>query len=299
MEQLLLIYNPTSGTGRAATRLSEIVDVCTKAGWLVTAYPTQLKGDATRIARELGGQYGRVICMGGDGTLSEVAAGLMELEGPPPLGYIPFGSTNDCATTLRLPRSHRQAARVAAATGVPVPADMGLLNGHPFVYVAAFGAFTKVAYDTPQDLKKTFGHLAYIFGGIASLPTITPYRLQVECDGQTLEEDEVYFGMVSNALSIGGIRPPNSDQVVLDDGKFEVTLVKKPMSLADLANGLQALINPTSPAEGGALVQFQASQITFRGDRPISWTVDGEFGGEFEESQVVNRRRALKIIQGT
>ena len=165
--------------------------------------------------------------------------------------------------------------------------------------MAAFGAFTKVAYDTPQDLKKTFGHLAYIFGGIASLPTITPYRLRVEYDGQVLEEDEVYFGMVSNALSIGGIRPPNSDQVVLDDGKFEVTLVKKPMSLADLANGLQALINPSSPAEGGALVQFQASQIAFRGDRPISWTVDGAFGGEYEVSRVVNRRRALKIIQGT
>ena len=203
MEQLLLIYNPTSGTGRAATRLSEIVDVCTKAGWLVTAYPTQLKGDATRIARELGGQYGRVICMGGDGTLSEVAAGLMELEGPPPLGYIPFGSTNDCATTLRLPRSHRQAARVAAATGVPVPADMGLLNGHPFVYVAAFGAFTKVAYDTPQDLKHSLGHLAYILEGIASLPTISPYHLRVEYDGQVLEDD-FFFGMSATPCPSGG-----------------------------------------------------------------------------------------------
>ncbi len=296
MEQLLLIYNPTSGTGRAATRLSEIVDVCTKAGWLVTAYPTQLKGDATRIARELGGQYGRVICMGGDGTLSEVAAGLMELEGPPPLGYIPFGSTNDCATTLRLPRSHRQAARVAAATGVPVPADMGLLNGHPFVYVAAFGAFTKVAYDTPQDLKHSLGHLAYILEGIASLPTISPYHLRVEYDGQVLEDD-FFFGMVSNTLSIGGMKPPNADQVVLDDGLFEVTLVKKPVSLADVANGFQALIN-LAPAEGtGALVQFQARRLVFTADHPLPWTIDGEFGGQQSVNEVVNCQRALRVIR--
>ena len=296
MEQLLLIYNPTSGTGRVATRLSEIVDVCTKAGWLVTAYPTQLKGDATRIARELGGQYGRVICMGGDGTLSEVAAGLMELEGPPPLGYIPFGSTNDCATTLRLPRSHRQAARVAAATGVPVPADMGLLNGHPFVYVAAFGAFTKVAYDTPQDLKHSLGHLAYILEGIASLPTISPYHLRVEYDGQVLEDD-FFFGMVSNTLSIGGMKPPNADQVVLDDGLFEVTLVKKPVSLADVANGFQALIN-LAPAEGtGALVQFQARRLVFTADHPLPWTIDGEFGGQQSVNEVVNCQRALRVIR--
>ena len=296
MEQLLLIYNPTSGTGRAATRLSEIVDVCTKAGWLVTAYPTQLKGDATRIARELGGQYGRVICIGGDGTLSEVAAGLMELEGPPPLGYIPFGSTNDCATTLRLPRSHRQAARVAAATGVPVPADMGLLNGHPFVYVAAFGAFTKVAYDTPQDLKHSLGHLAYILEGIASLPTISPYHLRVEYDGQVLEDD-FFFGMVSNTLSIGGMKPPNADQVVLDDGLFEVTLVKKPVSLADVANGFQALIN-LAPAEGtGALVQFQARRLVFTADHPLPWTIDGEFGGQQSVNEVVNCQRALRVIR--
>ena len=296
MEQLLLIYNPTSGTGRAATRLSEIVDVCTKAGWLVTAYPTQLKGDATRIARELGGQYGRVICMGGDGTLSEVAAGLMELEGPPPLGYIPLGSTNDCATTLRLPRSHRQAARVAAATGVPVPADMGLLNGHPFVYVAAFGAFTKVAYDTPQDLKHSLGHLAYILEGIASLPTISPYHLRVEYDGQVLEDD-FFFGMVSNTLSIGGMKPPNADQVVLDDGLFEVTLVKKPVSLADVANGFQALIN-LAPAEGtGALVQFQARRLVFTADHPLPWTIDGEFGGQQSVNEVVNCQRALRVIR--
>lgn len=296
MNRLLFIFNPTSGTGQVKAALAPVLDVFTKAGWITTSYPTQCKGDATRVARELSPQFDRVICAGGDGTLSEVVSGLTEVKDPPPLGYIPFGSTNDCATTLHLPRKPREAALVAAGTGVPVPIDIGRLNGKPFIYVAAFGAFTKVAYDTPQDLKNTFGHLAYIFAGIASLPTIAPYRMKVAYDGKTLE-DEFYFGMVSNSQSIGGIRPPTANRVVLDDGLFEVLLVKKPLNLADFTDGVQALANP-SAERSGALVQFQASQLTFTCEQPIPWTVDGEFGGSQTVSRAENCQKALNIIRG-
>ena len=296
MNQLLFIYNPTSGTGQVKAALAPVLDVFAKAGWLTTAYPTQCRGDAARVVRELGPRFDRVVCAGGDGTLSEAAAGLLELDCPPPLGYIPFGSTNDCATTLRLPRKPREAALVAAGTGLPLPMDIGQLNDTTFVYVAAFGAFTKVAYDTPQELKNTFGHLAYIFAGIASLPTIAPYHMTVEFDGQTLEDD-FYFGMVSNSQSIGGLKPPKAERVVLDDGLFEVTLVKKPLSLADLTDGLQALANP-SVERSGALVQFQASRLTFTCDQPIPWTLDGEFGGSQPVNRVENCPKALKIIRG-
>lgn len=297
MNQLLFIYNPTSGTGQVKAALAPVLDVFAKAGWLTTAYPTQCRGDAARVVRELGPRFDRVVCAGGDGTLSEAAAGLLELDCPPPLGYIPFGSTNDCATTLHLPRKPREAALVAAGTGVPVPIDTGRLNGRPFIYVAAFGAFTKVAYDTPQDLKNTFGHLAYIFAGIASLPTIAPYHMTVEFDGQTLEDD-FYFGMVSNSQSIGGLKPPKAERVVLDDGLFEVTLVRKPLKLADLTDGLQALINLSQNDRSGALVQFQARSLTFASDQSIPWTVDGEFGGSRPVNRVENRQKALKIIRG-
>ena len=277
--------------------LAPVLDVFTKAGWLTTSYPTQCKGDAVRVVRELGPRFDRVICAGGDGTLSEAVAGLTGLSDPPPLGYIPFGSTNDCATTLHLPRKPREAALVAAGTGVPVPIDTGRLNGRPFIYVAAFGAFTKVAYDTPQELKNTFGHLAYIFAGIASLPTIAPYHMRVEFDGQSLEDD-FFFGMVSNSQSIGGLKPPKAERVVLDDGLFEVTLVKKPLKLADLTDGLQALVS-LSPAErSGALVQLQARQLTFICEQPVPWTVDGEFGGSQTVNRVENCQKALNIIRG-
>lgn len=296
MNRLLFVYNPASGTGQVKTALAQMLDVFTKAGWITTSYPTQCNGDAERTIRELAPQFDRIICAGGDGTLSEAVSGLMGLEDPPPLGYIPFGSTNDCAATLHLPRKPREAALAAAGTGVAIPVDVGRLNDRPFIYVAAFGAFTSVAYDTPQELKNTFGHLAYIFAGIASLPTIAPYHIKVEYDGHTLEDD-FYFGMVSNSQSIGGIRPPQAEQVVLDDGLFEVTLVKKPLSLVDLTDGLQALANPLTQ-HSGALVQFQASQLTFTCEQPVPWTVDGEFGGNQSVSRVVNCQRALKLVRG-
>lgn len=297
MNRLLFIYNPTSGTGQVKGALAPVLDVFTKAGWLTTSYPTQCRGDAARVARELGPQFDRIVCAGGDGTLSEAVAGLSALKDPPPLGYIPFGSTNDCATTLRLSRKPREAALVAAGTGVPVPIDTGRLNGKPFIYVAAFGAFTRVAYDTPQELKNTFGHLAYIFAGIASLPTIAPYHMRVDYDGEALEDD-FYFGMVSNSQSIGGIKPPKVEEVVLDDGLFEVTLVKKPLSLTDLTDGLQALINLSPADRSGALVHLQARQLTFTCEQPVPWTLDGEFGGSQTVNRVENCQKTLKIIRG-
>ena len=297
MKQLLFICNLTSGKGRRTSELPVILDVFTKAGWLTSVYPTQCRGDATRAARELGPRFERVVCAGGDGTLSETVSGLVALEDPPLLGYIPMGSTNDCAATLRLPLDPAEAARVAADTGIPRPSDIGTLNGRPFVYVAAFGAFTQVAYDTPQELKNTFGHLAYVLAGIASLPTIAPQHLRVEY-GDKVIEDDFYFGMVSNALSIGGIKTPDQEIVVLDDGLFEVNLVKKPVSFMDVTDGFQSFITP-GKASAGALVHFQASHIKFTCDHPLSWTIDGEFGGEQAVSEVANHQRALSIIRGS
>lgn len=296
MQTLLFIYNATSGKGKIPSELSTILDAFTKSGYLVTAYPTQSKGDATRVARELGAQFDRVVCAGGDGTLSETVSGLMELEHPPVLGYVPAGSTNDCAATLRLPRDAGKAAALAAGEGIPRPLDIGKLNGQPFVYVAAFGAFTEVSYDTSQDLKNTFGHLAYIMAGIASIPSITPYHIKVEYDGQEIEDD-FFYGMVSNTISVGGMKSLPTDRVVLDDGLFEVILVKRPVSILELAAGLQALIRQT-PVDKSAVISFHASKLKFTSAKPIPWTLDGEYGGSHEVNVVENCRRAITVVQG-
>ena len=297
MKRMLFLYNPTAGKGAAASHLSAMVDIFTKAGWLVAVYPTQEKKDATRVVRELGSYYDRVVCCGGDGTLSETAAGLLELSRPPLLGYSPTGSTNDCAATLHIPRSYKKAAELAAGEQGALRWDIGTLNRQPFVYVAAFGAFTEVAYDTPQDLKNTFGHLAYIMAGIASIPSITPYRLKVEYDGQTLEDD-FFYGMVCNTDSVAGMKNLPTDRIDLGDGLFEVILVKKPMNIGEIGAGLQALLRPGAVEEGSALLSFHASRLKFVSEKPIPWTIDGEYGGSHEVSEVENHRQALAILSG-
>ena len=296
MKTLLFIYNSNSGKGKISTELSPVVDLFSKAGYVVTTCPTQCKGDATRLARELGGNFDRVVCAGGDGTLSETVSGLLDLQNPPVLGYIPTGSTNDCAATLQLPKDPLKAAALVAGDTCPRLFDIGRLNGTPFVYVAAFGAFTEVAYDTPQEFKHTFGHLAYIIAGIASIPSITPYHLKIEYDNQVIEDD-FYYGMVCNTVSVGGMKTLSTNQVVLDDGLFEVVLIKRPVGISELGASLQSFIQKTSVA-GSALISFQASKLTFTCDQPIPWTIDGEYGGSHTINVVENCPRAISIIQG-
>ncbi len=295
MKRMLFIYNPASGKGQMRQKLSAVLERFTQAGWLVTAYPTQCKGDATRVARELGGGYDRVVCAGGDGTLSETVAGLMELPDPPVLGFVPSGSTNDCAHNLRLPAGIERTAMTAAA-GFPLPVDVGRLNGSPFVYVAAFGAFTEVAYDTPQELKNTFGHLAYIMAGIGQLPNLTPYHLRVEHEGGVIEDDFLY-GMVCNTYSVAGVKALPKDRVVLDDGLFEVLLVRKDVKLTDITNALQALLR-NAPVQTAAVVSFETANVTISCDRPIPWTIDGEYGGTYAVGRLENCHRALTVVHG-
>ena len=295
---MLFLYNPTAGKGQLPDELAAVLDEFTKANWLVTAYPTQGKGDAARAARELGPRFHRVVCAGGDGTLSETVTGLMQLEKPPILGYIPFGSTNDCATTLHIPRVYKKAAALAGSDIPPLAWDIGTLNERPFVYVAAFGAFTEVAYDTPQDLKNTFGHLAYVMAGIASIPSIAPYHIKVEYDGNTLEDD-FFYGMVCNTYSVGGMKNLPTDRVELDDGLFEVILVKKPVNIFEVGAALQSLLGQAPATTGSALISFHASDLKFTCDKPIPWTIDGEFGGKESVNEIVNCQRALTIIRGS
>ena len=297
MKQLLFIFNPTAGKGQIRGSLAGIVDQFTKLGYLVTIYPTQGKGDASDAAAMLGIRYDRVICAGGDGTLSEVAAGLMRLPAGhrPPLGYIPFGSTNDCAHNLRLPAGAPACAAVAAS-GVMRPCDIGTLNGRPFFYVAAFGAFTDVAYDTPQDLKKTFCHLAYILAAVGRMPTITPYSLTIQHDGGTLE-GEFLLGLVCNTISVGGIKPLAADQVALDDGLFEVILLRPPKTVADFQQVIQT-ITQQKPAPGDGMIVLHTSRLTVSGEVSLPWTTDGEYGGSFLRAEIQVHPQAITTIQG-
>lgn len=296
MKRLLFIYNPYAGRGKVKPRLAELIDMFTKAGYLVTAWPTQGKGDATTVAARQGWWYDRVVCCGGDGTLNETISGLLTLDTPPVLGYIPCGTTNDFSRNLSLPRGLEKTARVAA-DGVPRPCDMGKFNDRHFVYVAAFGVFTDVSYATPQEFKSMFGHLAYVLEGATKLGELTHgYRMTVEHDTGTLEGDFIY-GMVTNTHSVGGFKLFAGQEVGLDDGLFEVALVRRPTKTGQLQTALRALARQV-PEESELIELFHAKSLKITTDEAPPWTLDGEYGGNPQTVCIQNLHQAITLAWG-
>ena len=296
MKRLLFIYNPQAGKGLIKPHLANVVDTFTKAGYLVTVWPTQGKADAAHVAARQGWWYDRVVCCGGDGTLSETVSGLLTLDAPPVLGYIPAGTTNDFSKNLGLPRGVEKAA-ATAMEGTPRPCDMGRFNDRTFVYVAAFGIFTDVSYDTPQEFKSAFGHLAYVLEGATKLGDLgRGYHLTVEHDGGTLEGDFIY-GMVTNTNSVGGFKVFPSDQVSLDDGVFEVVLVRQPKNVADLQDALVSLVRQNHE-ESRQVEAFHTSKLKVTAAEALPWTLDGEYGGDPEAARIENLHKAITLVWG-
>lgn len=293
MKRLLFIYNAKSGTGAVAKRLSDIIDVFVKSGYRVEAYPTQCVMDAKKQIMERSQEFDLIVCSGGDGTLNEVVSGVMQLEDKPVIGYIPTGSTNDFAGSIGLKKNMLLNAKIAVG-GCKYKVDVGTFNeDRNFVYVVAFGAFTKVSYATPQRLKNVIGHPAYLIEAIKSLPTIKSYHMRFEFDGNVIEDDFIY-GMISNSNSVGGIKGLTGKDVILDDGLYELTLVKMPKNVQDLTGIAQGMLN--SKIESEYVYRYKVSEVKAYSAEPVGWTVDGECGGTHKSVTIKNNPNAVTIM---
>lgn len=292
-KKVLFIVNPKSGKGSIRSKLLDIVDIFVKAEFDLTLYISQSAGDARAKAKEVEGRYELVICSGGDGTLDEVISGMMECEKRSAIGYIPCGSTNDFAHSLKIPTSMTKAAEHIAAWK-EFPCDIGRFNDDYFVYIAAFGLFTDVSYETSQDVKNVLGHLAYILEGMKKLTEIKSYPMKVESEEMTVEGNFL-FGMVTNSTSVGGFRNITGKHVHLDDGVFEVTLIKTPQNILELNEIIQSVIAGKSE-NNKYFYQFRSKAVKFISGDPVAWTLDGEFGGYHEVVDVKNDKQALSLL---
>ena len=292
-KKVLFIVNPKSGKGSIRSKLLDIVDIFLKAEFDLTLYISQSAGDARAKAKEVEGRYELVICSGGDGTLDEVISGMMECEKRSAIGYIPCGSTNDFAHSLKIPTSMTKAAEHIAAWK-EFPCDIGRFNDDYFVYIAAFGLFTDVSYETSQDVKNVLGHLAYILEGMKKLTEIKSYPMKVESEEMTVEGNFL-FGMVTNSTSVGGFRNITGKHVHLDDGVCEVTLIKTPQNILELNEIIQAVIAGKSE-NNKYFYQFRSKAVKFISGDPVAWTLDGEFGGYHEVVDVKNDKQALSLL---
>ena len=289
---LLFIVNPRAGRTRSTAPLFDAVAHFCASGYLVDLRLTQAREDATSLARELGGKFDAVVCCGGDGTLNETVTGLMDLPSPPPLGYIPAGSTNDFAASLHLPDQPLEAARVITASGGR-PLDVGSFNGRPFIYVASFGAFTRASYSAPQNVKNDLGHLAYILEGVKDLSTLRPYRASLATEEECFD-GEFLFGAVTNATSVGGLVKLKEDQVCLDDGLFELLLIPNPKSIADLQGLVRSLL--LQDFTGGGVIFRHVHTLTVQTPEDLPWALDGEFDPGGAQVEIHNLHRRLTFL---
>lgn len=293
-KKILFIINPKSGKGLIRNHLMDIIDIFVKAEMKVAVYTTQEKLDACRVTETQAKKYDMIVCSGGDGTLDEVITGMMTLEPGErkPVGYIPAGSTNDFAGSLGLPKHMKEAARLIVA-GKPYACDIGGFNEDYFVYIAAFGAFTDVSYLTKQEVKNVLGHLAYVLEGAKRLFNLKACHMKITIGSEQIEDDFLY-GMVTNSQSVGGFKNITGKNVLLDDGVFEVTLIRMPKNPMELQEILGGILR--QEMDNDLIYSRKASHVVFESEEAVSWTLDGEYGGDHRRAEVYDHMRAVSIM---
>lgn len=293
MKKLLFIVNPCSGKKIIRTKLFDITDIFIKNGYDVTLYISQKEGDIYNKVIETEGTD-LLIVSGGDGSLNELVAGCLKKDYRQAIGYIPTGTTNDFASSLRLPKDPIKCAEMIME-GNSVYTDIGTMNEKAFVYIAAFGALSDISYTTPQSTKNIIGHSAYVLEGMKQLFDLKKYPLTIYADG-TLIQDTYCYGMITNTLSVGGIHFFNEDNVDLNDGWFECLFIKYPNNIVEYQMILQAIIS--KEISKCPLIQlFKAKNIRIEAEKEIAWTLDGEFGGEHRITELTIHNKRLQIYR--
>ena len=293
MKKMLFVMNPYAGVRRAARYLTEILSVFNRAGYEVMTHMTSATGDAREVVRTRAAGHDIVVCCGGDGTLNETVSGLLEAGLDIPIGYIPSGSTNDFATSLKLTTNTVQAAK-DIVEGQPVPYDVGLFGQRHFAYVASFGAFTKSSYATPQYVKNALGHTAYLLESINELSQIRKLHVRMEIGDQVVEDDFL-FGAISNSTSVGGILTLPTDRVDMRDGVFEVMLIRAPRNINEIPECILAVQNQTYNC--GMITFRSAKSVKIFTDPFMTWTLDGEKADGYSEILVENLHHAVQIVK--
>ena len=294
MKKLMLIINPSAGRGGYRYYFGEAMKTLADGGFRTELFFTGGPEDATEFARAYAAEFDAVACIGGDGTLSEVIGGLMKIPNPPPIGYIPMGTTNDVASTIGLPKNDTIGAARRIVEGTPHPFDVGGFGkDRYFAYIAAFGAFTEVSYATPQDQKRALGHLAYVLQGAQQLGKIEKLPVRVEYDDGVFEGELVY-GSMSNSTSVAGIVRLRDEMVSLGDGMSELVLVQDPGTIDAYGEMITAVLTRSFDSKYLKVIQTRHARLIF--DRPVAWTRDGEDGGKHRDLELCNYHAPVRLI---
>ncbi len=292
MKNILLIINPNAGTRKANKYLTDILVLFKEYGYDTRVCVTMGQKQIMPLVKDFADDSDMIVCIGGDGTFNETVEAVIKCGCDKPIGYIPAGSTNDFASGLNLSKRIMDAAR-DIMDGTPVAIDIGKFNDRHFSYIASCGLFTKVSYNTPQSIKNTYGHLAYVVQGMRDLANIKSIHLKIEADGKTFEDDYI-FAAICNSTSVGGILTIKPDVVDLTDGMMEILLIKNPRNIIELNNIVIALNTQEYTTD---LITFcSASSAKIYTDSTTDWTLDGEYMSGCEEIDMKCLNKAVKFI---
>ncbi len=293
-KKLFFVVNPTAGKGKIKNKLCDIVDLFIQHDYQVCVHTTQSKNDAYKVVKQKEHHFDLIVCSGGDGTMNEVIRALFEKQSKALFAYIPTGTTNDFATTMKLSKNPMTCAKQIMRHNEHF-IDIGTINSISFAYICAFGVFSDVSYTTPQTSKNILGHSAYVLEGMKQFMNMNEYHLIVEHDDEIVEDDFCY-GMITNSMSIGGMHFFNEENIETNDGFFECLFIKRPNNPLDLQQLLHAFISK-DVSKCPRMVAFKAKKITIKSDTPLDFNVDGEFADTFSECVIINNHSAITILK--
>ena len=293
MKKCVIIYNPNSGKNLRKDFLSIFVDLLLDKDYIPEVRFSKYKGHITEIVKDLN-PVDLVISVGGDGTFNESMTGNLMRKERLLLAHIPVGTTNDVGVMFGYGKDIIQNIKMLL-DGVEKEIDICTINDRPFVYVAGFGKFMNVPYETSRNLKKKYGHMAYIIEGFKEFIHKTRlYDITYTVDGE--EYSGLYsFGIISNATRVAGIKGFIKD-VKLDDNKFEVLLCNITRK-KDIVRSLYYLTtSDITKVPGFYFHKVSSMKIKFKDKQKRNWCIDGEELDDNKNTYEIKVKRNIRLL---
>ena len=293
MKKIKIIYNPSSGRQQVERRLDRLILLLIDDGYTVNKFETKKKNDAKEeTIRTCKEDWDIIVSVGGDGTVNEIAEGIVLGGRKVPVAILAAGTVNDFANFMKIPKNILEFYDMIKREQA-IDVDLGKIGEKYFVNVAAGGLLTNVGFSVPQESKMVLGRLAYYLEGARQfvLEDINPIKVKIESKEYNKEEEILLF-LVSNSSSIGGFKKlaPHADVL---DGCLDVFAIKK-ADVQELANIFFNIFN------GGHInhpkvVYFKTDDIRISSPVDIDIDIDGEYGGKLPARFQV-APRAFRIL---
>lgn len=279
MKKVKVIYNPSSGTHTIQRRLDLICKILLNNGYILGKYATKKKHDAmNETIKTTKEDWDIIVACGGDGTINEIATGIVKGERKIPVAILAAGTVNDFANSLNLPKDAKEFCNMVMNEKT-IDVDLGRMNEKYFVNVAAGGLLTNVAHKVPAEAKTVLGRLAYYIEGLKEIPKqmFTTFKVDIESEEYSFKNDEIFLFLISNSSYIGGFKKlaPNAEVM---DGLLDTLVIKK----SEIQDIITILLNfiKGEHINHPKVRYFKTKKITINGDLNIDLDIDGEYGGK-------------------